>query len=435
MHAEVHPGSAGPWDRRGHDRGLHSGRGSSTRRQGADNDVSATGSTREGRPDGRSGDRPERHPPRATRRRGGGRRGFVEILDFEGYTTGPLDGQDGWTASTAGAVVPDPTNANNRVLEMTGSRHVAHRAVAAIEEGETGTVFFRIRRDANADTSFGVTDNDNPSDYVHSHAYVNSQNNDVLLARDGERSRPPHVGGGRVAVRVDRRRQRVRRDRGVQPGWALRRADAAAPGAEQVFDFRAEVTGPLDRFFWINGANSAGRLMLDDIAVDTGGQNLDLPTGNVADCETADDSAQPLLNPLPDPTPSALGIEVEELVQLPESSTTPAASDARLIRHNRITHLDEVPDGSGRLAVPDMNEALYMVDEETGAYVEYLNVRDRFVDNFHNHAGLGTGFGFVEFHPEFAENGIFYTVHTEAGSALTEDTPTSRRSATPASTA
>ncbi|ANS77890.1 hypothetical protein SGUI_0494 [Serinicoccus hydrothermalis] len=63
------------------------------------------------------------------------------------------------------------------------------------------------------------------------------------------------------------------------------------------------------------------------------------------------------------------------------------------------------------------------MDKETGDYTPYLDVRERFVDNFHNHAGLGTGFGFVEHHPEYAENGIFYTVHTEAGSALTEDEP------------
>ncbi|MGC5616221.1 PQQ-dependent sugar dehydrogenase [Georgenia sp. Z1491] len=131
----------------------------------------------------------------------------------------------------------------------------------------------------------------------------------------------------------------------------------------------------------------------------------------------------PLLNPLPDPTLTTLAIEVEELVQLPESSPTPEPTDERLIRHNRITHLDEVPDDSGRLMVVDMNEILYLVDRDTGEYVDYLNVRDHFADNFHNHAGLGTGFGFAEFHPDFADNGIFYTVHTEGGTALTEDEP------------
>jgi len=132
---------------------------------------------------------------------------------------------------------------------------------------------------------------------------------------------------------------------------------------------------------------------------------------------------QPLLNPLPDPTPSTLAIEVEEFAQLPESSPRQEPTDARLVRHNRINHIGEVPDGSGRLYVPDMNGTMYLLDEEDGSYVEYLDVRAEFADHIHDHAGLGTGFGFVEFHPEFAENGKFYTVHTEARGALEEHEP------------
>ncbi|MEE6286965.1 Ig-like domain repeat protein [Georgenia sp. MJ173] len=350
--------------------------------------------------------------------------GFTEILSFEEYTVGALDGQDGWTASTAATVIPDPVNQNNRVLEMTGPTQRAHRAVSAIEDGDTGTVFFRMRREGSVDTSFGITDNDNPSDFAHSRAYVNNQNNDTLLVRDGGQFRTAGTWSEDVWqcvwIVADNETDEVAV---YSQGGPYEEQTRLPEGAEETFDFRENVDGALDRFFWINNAPNTGRLMLDDVAIDTAGANLDIPTGNVADCEVADESAQPLLNPLPDPELSTVGIEVEELVQLPASTTTPAASDQRLIRHNRITHLDEVPDGSGRLMVPDMNEILYLVDKESGEYVPYLNVRDHFVDNFHNHAGLGTGFGFAEFHPEFAENGIFYTVHTEAGSALTEDEP------------
>src|SRR5699024_12426948 len=74
---------------------------------------------------------------------------------------------------------------NNRVLEMTGPDQHAHREIAAIEDGETGTVFFRVRRDGDVDTSFGITDQAEPSDFAHSRAYVNNQNDDTLLVRDG----------------------------------------------------------------------------------------------------------------------------------------------------------------------------------------------------------------------------------------------------------
>jgi hypothetical protein len=350
--------------------------------------------------------------------------GFTEHLDFEQYTPGALDGQDGWTASPATAVVPDPLNGNNFVLTQSGPSIRAFREVPAIADGETGTLFFRMLRSGKVDTSFGLTDVDAPSTTSHSRAYVNHQNDDVLRVRDGGAfatagSWSPDVWQC-VWIVADNATDTVAV---YSQGGPYAEQTRLPAGSETQFGFRQAVSGSLDRFYWVNGTPNPGTQYLDDVAVDTAGANLAVPSGNPADCEVGEVPAEPLLNPLPDPTPSELGIEVEELVQLPASSTTPAASDPRLVRHNRITHLDEVPDGSGRLAVPDMNAVLYMVDKETGEYVPYLDVRAQFLDTFHNHAGLGTGLGFVEHHPDYATNGIFYTVHTEAGAALTQDTP------------
>ena len=349
---------------------------------------------------------------------------FTELLDFEDYAREGLDGQDGWSATPDAQVIADPLNGNNQVLEMVGGSNSAHRAIPEIADGETGTVFFRFLRTETVDTSFGITDVDEPSTYADSRAYVNNQNDDTMLVRDGNQF--TSVGHWAqdtwqcVWIVADNAADEVAV---YSQGGSYEEITRLPEGAEEQFDFRESVSGALDRFFWINGASSDGQLTLDDVAIDTEGENLTNPTGNPADCAYTGDQEQPLLNPLPDPALSTLGIEVTELAQLPESETTPETQDQRLIRHNRITHLDEVPDDSGRLMVPDMNEILYLVDKESGEYVPYLNVREQFVDNFHNHAGLGTGFGFVEFHPEFAENGIFYTVHTEGGSALTEDEP------------
>ncbi|WP_340697133.1 PQQ-dependent sugar dehydrogenase [Cellulosimicrobium funkei] len=350
---------------------------------------------------------------------------FSEVLSFESYQRTALNGQDGWSASSAARVIADPLNGNNQVLEMVGGTQRAHRAVPGIADGTTGTVFFRFLRTGSVDTSFGITDHDAPSDYAHSRAYVNNQNNDVMLVRDGGAFKPAGVWSRDtwqcVWIVADNATDKVSVYSQGGPYDEVTRLPA---GTEQQFGFRQGVSGALDRFFWINGASSAGRLMLDDVAVDTTGQNLAVPTGNPADCAGGGTApSEPLLNPLPDPTPSTLGIEVTELAQLPESSTTPATQDQRLVRHNRITHLDEIPDGSGRLMVPDNNAVLYTVDKDTGEHVAYLDVRQQFLDNFHNSAGLGTGLGSAEFHPDFAENGLFYTVHTEGGTALTQDTP------------
>src|SRR5699024_11148872 len=68
------------------------------------------------------------------------------------------------------------------------------------------------------------------------------------------------------------------------------------------------------------------------------------------------DGPGPILDPIPDePAPSGLGLVLDEVAQLPESETTPPPTDDRLERRNRINGLGALPDGSGRLYVPDLN--------------------------------------------------------------------------------
>lgn len=127
-------------------------------------------------------------------------------------------------------------------------------------------------------------------------------------------------------------------------------------------------------------------------------------------------------DPIPgDPVPARFALTVKELATLPKSDPVPAPVDPRLMRQARINHLGEVPNGSGRLFVVDLNGTLYFIDEGTPR--PYLDVATRFAPDFWSGRGLGSGFGFVTFHPEFKRNGTFYTVHTEALDALESKTP------------
>ncbi|GAA0912877.1 PQQ-dependent sugar dehydrogenase [Nonomuraea longicatena] len=126
----------------------------------------------------------------------------------------------------------------------------------------------------------------------------------------------------------------------------------------------------------------------------------------------------PLDDPIPEkPTPSALTLTLEEFAAFPKTEPVPTPTDQRLVRWARINYLGQVPDHTGRLFVNDLNGKLYLRDH-TGAWVEYLDVGTAFAPDFISGRGLGSGFGFVAFHPDFAKNGRFYTVHTEAGAAL-----------------
>jgi glucose/arabinose dehydrogenase len=152
---------------------------------------------------------------------------------------------------------------------------------------------------------------------------------------------------------------------------------------------------------------SAGGPNLDYLELETGG------TGN---------PSVPLTDPLPDPVQSNLGLVLTEFASFPKSEPTPTPTDNRLVRWARINYLGELPDGSGRLYVPDLNGNVYFVRPGQAPTV-YLNVRAAVGANFFSGRGLGSGAAFVTFDPGFATNGRFYTTHTEAGGALTGQTP------------
>src|SRR4051794_6384490 len=126
-------------------------------------------------------------------------------------------------------------------------------------------------------------------------------------------------------------------------------------------------------------------------------------------------------DPIPQqPIASGLGLTVKEFASFPKSEPTPPPTDRRLMRWARINYTGEVPDGSGRLYVPDLNGKLYFVNG--GKPHVYLDVGAAFAPQFFSGKGLGQGFGFVAFDPDFRHNGRFYTVHTELAS-LTNKTP------------
>ncbi|MDO3704359.1 PQQ-dependent sugar dehydrogenase [Micromonospora sp. C28SCA-DRY-2] len=130
-------------------------------------------------------------------------------------------------------------------------------------------------------------------------------------------------------------------------------------------------------------------------------------------------AADPIDDPVIEmPTQSRLGLVLTEYASFPQSVPTPAPTDQRLMRTARINTIMELPDGSGRRAVPDLNGKLYLVED--GVPHVYLDVAATFAPRFFSGRGLGQGFGYVAFHPEFGSNGRFYTIHTEQASATTE---------------
>src|SRR6266478_1439083 len=122
--------------------------------------------------------------------------------------------------------------------------------------------------------------------------------------------------------------------------------------------------------------------------------------------------AQITSNPLPAPiVKRGLAVEIKDLVRLPDTRPLrPADQDVSPAGWARVSFVRDLPDG--RRFANDSRGFLYLLDANNQPHV-YADVAAAFPYGVYNR--LESGFiGFV-FHPEFARNGLFYTVHSERG--------------------
>ena len=124
-----------------------------------------------------------------------------------------------------------------------------------------------------------------------------------------------------------------------------------------------------------------------------------------------------IVEPIPEPIrKSELSVGLSEVVQIPNSGTD-LEKAARL---NLLTHAG---DGSGRLFVNDMRGKLYVIVD--GAATVYMNLKQLICADF-TYESIQQGFAYFTFHPEFARNGIFYTVTSEIKDSGTPDFPVTK---------
>lgn len=334
------------------------------------------------------------------------------VDSFDDLPDGAIGGAVGWTSSTASAVVStDPTDAANKVLAIPQAETRLSRTIPSIANQSTGTLFFRMRRDGAVNASAGLSDVAAPSAFGDFEAQVNNQSDNLLRVRDGSTFDTVANFADQTWYCVWVVADNPADDYEVYVrGGEFARATRMQSGSQSMFDFRNGTGSALSRFF-VRMAGVSGTFYLDDLYVLTSGEDLSKPAGN--DCPTTGDpSSLPLADPIPETIEKGgLGIRVVEFAEFPVTGSGTRA---------RLNYLDHANDGTDRLFVNDLRGNFYVVRNGTPSV--YLDVRAQF-PHFVDSPRLGTGFGFFAFHPEFASNGKFYTVHTEAGSALSADTP------------
>jgi hypothetical protein len=116
-----------------------------------------------------------------------------------------------------------------------------------------------------------------------------------------------------------------------------------------------------------------------------------------------------ITDPLPSVEKRGLMVEIRDLVRLPDTrGVRPLDQDVNPAGWARVSFVRDLPDG--RRFANDSRGFLYLIDRNHQTTV-YTNVAAAFPNAVYNR--LESGFiGFV-FHPEFAKNGLWYSVHGE----------------------
>lgn len=110
-----------------------------------------------------------------------------------------------------------------------------------------------------------------------------------------------------------------------------------------------------------------------------------------------------LSNPIAEPIAvSNLVVNLKPFTQIAPSSNKPPLA--------RITKLSFQP-VTGNLFINDLQGKLYKMHHDKP--IVYLDI-EKLKPSFTNQLGLGAGLGSFAFHPNFANNGILYTTHSEA---------------------
>jgi hypothetical protein len=212
---------------------------------------------------------------------------------FEGYTVGNLNGQGSWvTGGDRYKVSVDPTNASNKVWEAIsgGTGDYARKALAslAIADGTTGTLFLRFRYVAAQDYAWGLSDEATPTTSFGSFE-VQSGNapainpdakGDVNFgARDGSTSdllgkvqivtNPQWHSVWYVVDSVNNQTSIY-----IQGGYWPSQTSLSDTGLDPTFTFR---NGATNANALVTFLARRGGYMLDDIYIDTTGQNLTNP--------------------------------------------------------------------------------------------------------------------------------------------------------------
>src|SRR6187399_505821 len=111
--------------------------------------------------------------------------------------------------------------------------------------------------------------------------------------------------------------------------------------------------------------------------------------------------------------PTRLALELEDYVQMPITGELNGQNTRGLLA--RVNFLRDEP-GGRRFFVNDLNGPLYILDKHTKGFTTYLDFnglagRPGLFQRLTFERNFATGLINVVFDPDYAQNGVFYTIH------------------------
>ncbi|WP_460945090.1 PQQ-dependent sugar dehydrogenase [Spirosoma daeguense] len=118
-----------------------------------------------------------------------------------------------------------------------------------------------------------------------------------------------------------------------------------------------------------------------------------------------------IINPIPVPIPLAnINLNLKKVLQFPATNNIRPFTRINKMGFHPITKESLVADSQGKI---------YILNAQNQPDV-FFDVKQHF-PKFTNVPGLATGLGSYAFHPDFAQNGLFYTTHTEPPGQIKAD--------------
>ncbi|MEM9774207.1 MAG: S8 family peptidase [Chloroflexota bacterium] len=210
---------------------------------------------------------------------------WTTIETFDALSDGTINGKNGWSSTGGAKVTADPVDGSNKIMALDEFETRSYKALPdQIADSDTGSLFFRLRRDGAVDGFSGMSDLSTPDQWSAFENQFGSQSQTASLftIRDGSSFLTSQGGFSDdtwYCVWIISNNSSNSYEVYVQGGQYTSQTQVVS-GSSSSFDFRNGGSETLKTFYARTGNNFTGRMLIDDIYVTHNSVNLTQPSSS-----------------------------------------------------------------------------------------------------------------------------------------------------------